>query len=224
MESYEVRGQFNELYKYAHDYWAPFIQNAQVYTLAASGYTWSDEERQQLSKEGREPLELNIMRRPLQFFSGYLRDNINSVVYAPVEGSDQKTADDFTELSYYIWDKGNGYPTFLDACDEAFKSGISLCGIQMDYSKDFLNGDISFYKRTYNSFVLDPTFESIKLEDCGFAITRDLITRDYAKQLMPFIPPNEIDELHFGFRDDKFISYHPQFTTFSRNRNLLAYD
>ncbi len=224
LTDYEIRGEFQENYRYAHDFWAPFIKDAQVYTLAASGYTWSDDERRALIKEGREPLELNIIRRPLQFFSGYLRDNINEIVYAPVEGSDQKTADQFTKLGYYIWDKGLGFPTFLDACDEAFKSGISLCGIQMDYTKDFINGDIKFFKRTYNSFYLDPTFESIDLSDCAFAITRDLVDKQYAKQLMPFIDGKEIDDLSMGYRDDKFLQYHPEFTTFSRNRNLIAYD
>lgn len=224
LTDYEIRGEFQENYRYAHDYWAPFVKDAQVYTLAASGYTWSDDERKALIKEGREPLEFNIIRRPLQFFSGYLRDNINEIIYSPVEGSDQQTADQFTKLGYYIWDKGLGFPTFLDACDEAFKSGISLCGIQMDYSKDFINGDISFFKRTYNSFFLDPTFENINLNDCSFAITRDLIDKQYAKQLLPFIDPKAIDDLSMSYRDDKFLQYHPQFTTFSRKRNLLAYD
>jgi hypothetical protein len=224
MTDNDIRGEFQENYRYAHDYWAPFVKDAQVYTLAASGYTWSDDERKALIKEGREPLELNIMRRPLQFFSGYLRDNINETIYSPVEGSDQKTADQFTKLGYYIWDKGLGFPTFLDACDEAFKSGISLCGIQMDYSKDFVNGDIKFFKRTYNSFYLDPTFENIDLSDASFCMTRDLIDKQYAKQLMPFIDPKDIDDLSMSYRDDKFMSYHPEFSTFSRKRNLIAYD
>ncbi len=222
--SHEIRTEFLEKYRYAHDYWAPFIKDAQIYTLAASGYTWSVGERTELIKEGREVLELNIMRRPLQFFSGYLRDNINSIIYSPIEGSDQKTADQFTKLGYYVWDKGYGYPTFLDACDEGMKSGISLCGIRMDYSRDFVNGDIQFFKRTFNSFYLDPTFEQINLRDCGYAITRDLVDKNYAKQLCPFIDPKEIDNIQFGFRDDKFLTYHPQFSTFSRNRNILAYD
>ncbi len=224
LTDYEVQSEFQENYIYARDYWAPYVKDAQVYTLASSGYTWSNDERRALIQEGREPIEFNITRRPLEFFSGYLRDNINQVVYAPVEGSDERTADQFTKLSYYIWDKGKGYPVFLDACDEGFKSGIALAGIQMDYSKDFVNGDISFYKRTYNSFYLDPTFESIDLKDCAFAITRDLVSKQYIKQLCPFIDPKEIDDLMTGFRDEKFIQYHPQFMTFSRNRNLLAYD
>jgi hypothetical protein len=221
---YEIKGEFNDNYRYAHDYWVPFTRNAQIYTLAASGYTWSENELRQLEKEGREPVEYNIMRRPLQFYSGYLRDNINSIVYSPVEGSDQKTADQFTKLGYYIWDKGLGFPTFLDACDEAFKSGISLCGIQMTYKDDFINGDITFYKRTFNSFFLDPTFETLDLSDCSFGITRDLISRTNAKGLLPFVDPKLIDTLQFNFRDDKFLSFHPQFTTLSRNRHIIAYD
>ena len=224
LTDYEIQDEFQQNYRYANDYWAPFNKDAQVYTLAASGYTWSDNERKRLIAEGREPLEFNIIRRPLQFFSGYLRDNINEIVYAPVEGSDQKTADQFTKLGYHIWDKGMGFPVFLDAADECFKSGISLCGIQMDYSKDFVNGDIKFFNRTYNSFYLDPTFQSIDLSDCGFAITRDLIGKEYAKQLLPFIDPKEIDQLAIGYRDNKFLQYYPEFQTFSRNKNLLTYD
>jgi len=224
LTDYECRDEFQTNYRYAHDYWLPFVKDAQVYTLAASGYTWSDQERKELIKQGREPIEYNIIRRPLQFFSGYLRDNINEIIYGPVEGSDQKTADQFTKLGYYIWDKGNGFPTFLDSCDEGFKSGISLCGLHMDYSKDFINGDLAFHKRTYNSFYLDPTFENINLSDCAFAITRDLIDKQYAKQLLPFVDPQIIEDLQNSYKDDKFLQYHPQFTTFSRNRNLIAYD
>ena len=224
LTDYETRGEFEENYRYAHDYWQPFVKHAEVNTLAASGLTWSNRELKELTKEGREPLELNIMRRPLQFFSGYLRDNLPSIVVAPVEGSDQQTADQFTKLQYHIWDKGGGYNTFLDASDEGFKSGIALCGLQMDYSRDFLHGEISFYKRTYNSFYLDPTFENINLNDCAFAITRDLLDRNLIKQLLPFVDGDVIDNIHNSFRDDKFLSYHPNFTTLSRNRNLMAYD
>jgi len=220
----EIRGEFQENYKYARDFWAPFVRDAQVYTLAAAGYTWSDDERKALIKEGREPMELNIIRQPLQFFSGYLRDNINEIVYDTVEGSDSKTAEQFTKLSYNIWDKGKGFRVFLDAADEALKSGICLAGIQMDYRRDFVNGDVGFYKRTYNAFYLDPTFTDISLSDCAFLMTRDLISKQSAKQMLPFIDPKEIDNISYGYRDDKFMQYHPEFTTFSRNRNLIAYD
>ena len=222
LHDYEIRAEFQENYRYAHDFWAPFIQDAQVYTLSAAGYTWSEKEREELIKEGREPIEFNIQRRPLQFFSGYLRDNVNQIVYGPREGSDEETCDQFTDLGYDFW--GKNLSKFLDGADECIKSGISLIGIEMNYSKDFINGDPCLFYRTFNSFYLDPTFQDISLNDCGFAITRDLIGRDAIKLLVPFIPVQDIDELTTGFRDDKFLSYMPQMTTTSKNRNLIAYD
>lgn len=225
MSDYDKKKDFQECYRLAHDFWTPFVANARTYALAASGYTWSEEELKQLQKQGREPIEFNIMRRPIQFFSGYLRDNINQIIYGPRESSDEQTADDLTEVGYYVWDKGNGFPVFLSACDHMFVTGMSLCGIRMDYSRDFVHGDIAFYKRDYNTFYLDPNFERIDLSDAGFAITRDLINKESAKQLLKDqVSSKEIDELHVGYRDDKFLDYHPQFTTLARNRNLLAYD
>lgn len=224
LTDYELRSEFQENYRYAHDFWSPFITDANTYTLAASGYTWSDEERKELMKVGREPIEYNIIRKPLNFYSGYASDHLNSIIYAPVEGSDQKTADQFTKLSYYAWDKANGYNVFLDSFSECLKAGISLVGVYMDYSRDFENGDLAFCKRCYNQFYIDPTFERIDLKDASFLITRDLLSRQSAKELLPFIDPSVIDDLQYGFRDDKFLSYHPQFTNFIRNRNIIAYD
>jgi len=223
-QDYAINSEFQENYRYSKEFWAPFINDAQIYTLAGAGYTWSDIELKELSKEGREPVELNIMRRPLQFYSGYLRDNLNSIVVEPVEGSDQKTADQFTKLSSYVWDKGGGYNTFLDSCDEGLKSGMSLCGLYMDYRKDFINGEIGFYKRTYNSFYLDPTFEKIDLSDCAFTIMRDVVDKKIVKQLLPFVDQQVIDEMQTSFRDEKFLNYHPNFGSLSKNRNLVAYD
>ena len=224
LTDYELQAELKDNIRYAQDFWGPFVQNANVYGAAAAGSSWTQAEIKQLLKDGREPVEFNIMRRSLQFFSGYLRDNLNSIVISPVEGSDQLTADQFTKLSYDVWDKGDGYSTLLDASDEGFKAGLALCGIRMDYSKDFTNGDIKFFKRTYNSFYLDPTFEKIDLSDCGFAVTRDIMTKAATKAMMPFIDPKEIDDVSVFYADDKFMSYHPQIHTITKNKNLVAYD
>ena len=53
MQDYEIKSEFLENYRYAHDYWAPFVRDAEIYTLAASGYTWSEAERRELQKQGK---------------------------------------------------------------------------------------------------------------------------------------------------------------------------
>lgn len=220
----DIRAEFEESYRDAQSFWASFVTNANVYTNAAAGNIWSPDEIRELQKQGREPLSLNIMRRPLQFYSGYLRDNIHSVYVAPIEGSDQQTADDFTDLSLHVWNKGGGYRKFCDYADEAAKAGISLFGIYMDYTKDFINGDIKFFGRTYNSFYLDPTFEDPSLQDCSYAILRDIMSKEAVKALLPFVDQEVIDDIYTSFRDEKFPSYYPQFISQNRWRPIIAYD
>src|SRR5690606_25488589 len=135
------QSEYEENFRYAQSFWAPFVEAAQIYVRASAGFTWSNTERDELIKQGREPLELNIIRRPMQFYSGYLRDNLNSAYYAGVESSDDKTAQQLSKIGYYYWDKSKGYNTFLDACDEAAKAGIALCGVELNYDKDFVNGN-----------------------------------------------------------------------------------
>lgn len=223
MSDADLIKEYNENYRYASQFWAPYIQDANVYTLAASGSTWSESERQALIREGREPIEFNIMRRPLQFFSGWMRDNLNSIVYGGQNLDDDKTADQFTKVSDVVWDKGSGYCTFLDAQDEAMKSGMALTGLRMDYTSDVSNGDICFYYRTYNSFYLDPNFTRIDLQDCGYAMTRDLIGFERARQLLDFMSEEELEGLCRNFRDDKYLSYRPTNAQAARNRTF-AYD
>ncbi len=220
----DVTSEYEENLLYAQNFWAPYVETSRIYTNAAAGKTWSEDERRELIKEGREPLELNIMRRPLQFYSGYLRDNLNSPIVVGVEHSDDETADQLSTVQMDIWDRAKGYTTFLDYSDEAAKSGMSLCGIEMDYSDDFVSGDISFYGRTSNSFYLDPVFERLDLKDCGFAITRDLISRNTTSRLLQYIGEDLNPEIPIGFRDNKFINFHPQFSNFSQNRDIVAYD
>lgn len=224
--SADLKSEIKENYRYASEYWAPYIQDTNVYTYAASGYTWSDKERAQLRREGREPIEFNIMRKPLSFFSGYLRDNANQVVYGPVEGSDQQTADDFTELGYNIWENGGGWTAFLDGYDEALKSGMSLIGVSMDYTRDFVLGDLKFWYRTYNQFYLDPTFTSIDLSDCGYAMMRDLLSVDAAKSVLSDImSPKEVEQLSYGIKDNKYESYRPNLTSqYRKGSAMVAYD
>ena len=148
----DIEHEFNENYRYAFEFYQGYEAKARIYTEAAAGKIWSDSERAKLAQEGREPLELNIMRRPLSFFSGFMRDNLNSILYSPAEPDDDKTADQLTRLSYDIWEKGDGYSSFLDGYDEAFKSATSLIGIRLDKTTDVVNGDIKFFYRTYNQF------------------------------------------------------------------------
>lgn len=221
----DITAEFKDNLKYAQEYWSPYVNLARATTKAAAGRSWTTQEMALLAEQHREPLEYNIIRNKIEFLSGYLRDNLKSVVIAPVEGSDQKTADQFTKVEYQIWDKDYGNEVFLNAADECIKSGICLAGVEMNYAKDFLNGDVTFFSRTFGSFYLDPTFENIDLRDCGFAMMRDIIKKDSVRSLMPTLNQKDIDEIgSVAFGTGQYDKYNSYLNYTIRQKDSCVYD
>ena len=219
----DVLSDYDEFWRFSNNAWSPYLAEAQMDLRAYNGDTWTWQEKDYLTKQNRSILELNQIRPAINFFDGYFRDTMTSVTVAPVESSDQKTADQLGEVLLYTYDKGDADHKISEAVSHSFKVGMSLCGIYMDYADDPINGDIKFFWKPYNSFLLDPFFKSRDLSDCQQALLRDYVTRDEAKVLLPFISPGEIDTLPSNTRDAKFLSL-PERNKFFDNSNLLTYD
>ena len=190
---------------------------------AYAGNTWTRGEINQIVREKREPIELPIIRSKINWFTGYQRDNITSMQVEPVEGSDQKTADQFSDIVKQVWYRGKGQYHWNQSFEDSIKTGLSLFGMFLDLSKDPENGDINFFRRGYNSFALDPDTEQPDLSDCSWAILRDFVTRDQAKGLLPFIDEEIIDNVAASQRDNKFTFLRP-FTRNFNNSNIITFD
>ena len=222
-EFQDIKSDYEEFWLRAQDVWQPFNRNAQVALQAYSGRTWTEEERKHLRLENRYPQEFNLIRPQVQLFSGYMRDNIKSTIIGPVEGSDQKTADQFSEVMRYVYDKGDANAILLNAFDDCLKTGIALVGMWIDYSQDPINGDIKFYKRSFNSFIVDPNFEKADMSDAAEVLLRDFVTREDAKSLLPFVDPKVIDDAP-PFRQDNKFQMMRSYNRFYSRRDLLSFD
>lgn len=221
----DIRTDYDEFFRYANSAWQPFLQNASLAMETEAGVAFTNYERNILAQEGRDAVELNITRPVINFFSGYARDNIKSTVVAPVENSDQKTADQLSAVMSRVYDRGNAIGCLNDAFHSSLISGISLMGIWLDLSYDGTHGDISFYRRGYNSFLIDPSFENLDLSDANQVLLRDYVSKEQAKALLPFIDPQIIDEMGNFTMDDKFQRLKPSSNVlFNRSQGLLAFD
>jgi hypothetical protein len=218
-----VKTDYEEFWRRAESRWITFNSNARTALDAYCGKTWYGDEIRKLKEEGREAIELNLIRSRINWFSGYARDNIKSAIIAPFEGSDQKTADQLNEVVQYVIDKGCGDDYLLAGFDDCLKTGLSLVGIWIDKVEDPVFGDIRFYKRSYNSFILDPNFTRLDLSDCSEAILRDFVTKTDAKGLLPFIDPKVIDRIPTTSNDNKFQQYRPNRNRFNSD-NLITFD
>lgn len=213
---------FYDAYRTFGVYYAAAYRDLRAY----AGDNWTNLERTKLERQNRMVLELNKIRRVVNLYSGYERENRTQTVTAPVEGSDEVTADLFSNVMYYVYDKGNADYIFSEAFEHALKTGLAIVGIYMDYSKDKVNGDIKFYWKPFNALMLDPYFTKRDLSDCDQASTRDLLSKEQVKSMLPWIDPEEIDRIPTGIRDNKYqyLGIYRQYNSTYIAKHLVTYD
>src|SRR5688572_12785888 len=83
--------QFNQFFFDAYRTWGVYYRQAYRDLRAYAGDNWSNLEKTKLERQNRMVLELNKIRRVVNLYSGYERENRTQTVTAPVEGSDEVT-------------------------------------------------------------------------------------------------------------------------------------
>lgn len=217
---------YNQFFYDAYRTWGVFYAQAYRDLRAYAGDNWTQQEKSSLQRQRRMILELNKIRRIVNLYSGYERENRTSTVTAPVETSDQETADQLSEVMLYVYSKAQAEYVFSEAFDHHLKTGLAMVGIYIDYSRDKLNGDIKFYWKPFNAMILDPYFTKRDLSDCDQVGTRDLLSRNSVQALLPWVDPKMIDMLPTGIRDNKYqyLGIYRQYNSTYIAKNLLTYD
>lgn len=218
--------QFNQFFFDAYRSLSTYYAQAYRDLRAYSGDNWTQQEKTSLLRQKRMILELNKIRRIINLYSGYERENRTSTVVSPVENADQETADQLSEAMMYVYAKTQAEYVFSEAFEHSLKTGMSIIGMYIDYSNDKVNGDLRFYWKPFNALILDPYFTKRDLSDCDQAATRDLLGRDYIKALLPFVDPEVIDNIPAGIRDNKYqyLGLYQSYQSMYLAKNLLTYD
>lgn len=218
--------RFNQFFYDAFRTWGTYYAAAYRDLRAYAGSTWTQPERYALTQQNRMVLELNKIKRVVNLYSGYERENRTSTVCAPQEDSDEETADLLSDTMIYVYEKGNAHHIASEAFEHSLKTGLSIIGIYVDYSTDKVNGTIKFYWKPFNAVMLDPFFTKRSLEDCDQASMRDLLSRNQVKALLPGVDPKVIDNIPTGIRDNKYqyMGIYRQYNSTYIAKNLLTYD
>lgn len=218
--------KFNQFFYDAYRTWGVYYAAAYRDLRMYAGDQWTQVEKTSLEQQKRMVLQLNKTRRVVNLYSGYERENRLSTVCAPVEDSDEDTADLLSDVMLYVYDKGDAHHVVSEAFEHCLKTGLAIVGIYIDYSKDKVNGDIKFYWKPFNALMLDPYFTKRDLSDCDQASTRDLLSREQVKSMLPWVDPSVIDNIPTGIRDNKYqyLGIYRQYNSTYIAKNLLTYD
>ena len=219
----DIIREFDTYYNEAYYAWDPFFPEAERDLRFYLGDQWDEREKRQLFQEGRSTFVFNRVRRNINMVTGYQRKHRLSSVVAPVEDSDQKTADQLSQLLLYAMQYADGYQCISDCFAGALKTGWNLMSVWMDYRDDPVNGDIKFAREPYNGFILDPYLTKTDLSDCGYILRRKYLNVDHVASLLPGQEKEVYALYRVGWeRDDKFtwLPYQRQ----PNGQELMAYN
>ena len=164
----------------------------------------------------------NRIRRIINMISGYQRQHRKSTVVTPVEGSAERTADQFTKLLYHVNNTGNVLDNLSEAFEGAVTTGMNLLSTWLDFRSDPVNGEIRVDNVSYNSYLIDPYFQKMDLSDCNSIWTRKYLTRQQLQGILPG-RQDEIDAMRgWGNRDGKF-QFQPEAYNYGM-QDLLIFD
>jgi len=96
-----IISDFDEYYEEAYSAWNEFYPEAERDLRFYLGDQWDQQEKRQLFQEGRNAFVFNRVRRNVNLVTGYQRKHRLSSVVAPIENSDQETADQLSQLLLY---------------------------------------------------------------------------------------------------------------------------
>ncbi len=164
----------------------------------------------------------NRIRRVINMISGYQRQHRKSTVVTPIEGSAERTADQFTKLLFHVNNTANVLDNISEAFEGALTTGMNLLSTWVDFRSDPVNGDIKVDNVSYNGYLIDPYFQKMDLSDCNSIWTRKYLSRSQAETLLPGRELEIKDMKGWGNRDGKF-QFMPEAYNYGM-QDLLIYD
>lgn len=218
-----VLKDFDTAYEEAYRAWDAFYPEAETDLRFYLGDQWNIDEQRALKEEGRNAFVFNRIRPIINLITGKQRQNRLSSLVVPVEDSDQKTADQLSELLIYCMQYADMYNIISDCFGGALKTGWNLASVYMDYTDDPFDGDIRLAREPWNGFILDPFFTRLDLSDCSYVMRRKYLSPEMVATMLPE-HKDEIMELgRLGYERDAKFTWLPYQRT-PTGQDLLAYN
>ena len=181
-----------------------FLEEAYTDYQFFVGDQWTSSEKSYLKKFNRETVVFNYIRRFIKRVGGHQRKNRLATVIQARENQDEYIAELYDDVSRWVHHSGKIYQVLSEAFEKgSLVPGWNLLHCYMDYSTDPINGMPKVARRGYNTFLLAPDFTNLDLSDCRYVITRDYMSKDDAKRLLPN-KSRAIDDVQGGQIDNKF--------------------
>ena len=177
--------QLEQYWQTAHNLWAEWRNRATLAFDFYKGKQWDSDVVEKLNRESRPALTLNKIKPIMRIISGWQRQNRQDLQVLPRRGGIRPLAEVFTELMKYFYDVSRAdWENSMMFFDGAI-CGKGWLALDIDYSKDPLNGDLILKRERPMMIYEDPHSQRYDLSDAKFIIRTYWADKEQIEQEFP---------------------------------------
>lgn len=174
-----------QFWQTATNCWQEWRTRAKNAYLFYRGVQWDADVLEKLRREGRPSLTLNKIKPIIRVLSGWQRQNRQDLKCLARRGGVVSLAEIFTELLKYFYDVSRAdYQTSFAFFDGVI-SGKGWLALDIDYTKDPLNGDLLLKRERPLMIYEDPHAQAYDLSDAKFIIRTQWADREQIEKQFP---------------------------------------
>lgn len=183
---------------------------------------WSDADVNALNKRGQAALTINLIKKIVNLVSGLQRQNKAGIGLLPIEQSDEMTTEVISRVLKWILKQQSFEHKWSASFKDCVIGGLGWFKVDMDYSKDPLNGDIVGNHINLMDVLTDPNFNELDLSDCQYIIYHKEMEKGALKALYPDYE-EEIDQCKNRVDDSIWSRFKGQKTRIIKKIPVIEY-
>lgn len=149
------------------------------------GDQWSAADKEKLKAENRPCLTFNEIFPIVNLVSGFQRQNRSDVIAYNTKGGTRKIAEIITKLIKNIMYQSEGHYESSRQFDDGVTGGEGYLALDIDYTKDLINGDLRIRRKKSDEVLPDPNHTDYDMSDGKYLFLLDWIDKDELRELFP---------------------------------------
>jgi hypothetical protein len=179
--NFTLKNDLQERYREAYDGWQNFLRESVTDMEIHLGAQFTHEEQEWARQNDRTLYAFGKSARQVELLSGYEIRNRHLLKIGPVGREDDNACRQHTSLLSWQMSFYGGY----ECLSQAFKWGSLVTGSNLfEFWRD-RQGCIRFGRRSFNTFLLDPSMSNPDLSDCGYILMGRWLDETKLKALLP---------------------------------------
>jgi len=185
MKEKDLIKTINDASAEAKSTWQPLFDNIEEENDFYAGNQWEHGDLKNVRAADAIPVTINIIKKQVDSLVGKRLATLTDLRAYPVEFNDDMISTILTRTLKWVTDLCNAQSTVTGGHKDQIIGGLGWLHTYMDFSDDFVSGDIKISHESYRNILPDPHFRNLDLSDADYVIRYKLISKSALKLQFP---------------------------------------